>query len=101
MTTYQELKAKAEVLAAEMEQARRNERSTIIDEVRAKVAEYDLTAYEIFGRARPGPKHREGHRAPVKAKYRDSLTGATWSGRGREPQWIKGRNRDEFLIRWE
>ncbi|WP_157047486.1 H-NS family nucleoid-associated regulatory protein, partial [Burkholderia mallei] len=25
-------------------------------------------------------------------------TGATWSGRGREPGWIKGKKRERFLI---
>nr|WP_321968421.1 H-NS histone family protein [Burkholderia cepacia] len=33
------------------------------------------------------------------AKYRDPKTGATWSGRGRAPAWIKdAKNRDRFLI---
>jgi DNA-binding protein H-NS len=34
----------------------------------------------------------------VAAKYQDPKTGATWSGRGREPGWIKGKKRDRFLI---
>ncbi|WP_322048072.1 H-NS family nucleoid-associated regulatory protein, partial [Paraburkholderia sp. J67] len=33
------------------------------------------------------------------AKYQDPKSGATWSGRGRAPDWIKGaKNRDRFLI---
>jgi DNA-binding protein H-NS len=31
---------------------------------------------------------RKGTKA--KAKYRDPATGTTWSGRGKEPHWIKG-----------
>ncbi|WP_267940147.1 H-NS family nucleoid-associated regulatory protein [Paraburkholderia sp. HD33-4] len=34
----------------------------------------------------------------VEAKYQDPKTGATWSGRGRQPFWIKGKKRDTFLI---
>ena len=39
----------------------------------------------------------------VAAKYRDPSTGATWSGRGRLPNWLadelaKGRKREEFLV---
>lgn len=39
----------------------------------------------------------------VKAKYRDPVTGAEYSGRGKHPRWLKdyveaGRNPDEFLI---
>ncbi|WP_415869707.1 H-NS family nucleoid-associated regulatory protein [Burkholderia ubonensis] len=33
------------------------------------------------------------------AKYLDPASGAAWSGRGREPWWIAGRDRTVFLIR--
>ncbi|MEF9439570.1 hypothetical protein OWS73_11920 [Burkholderia sp. 1B3(2022)] len=26
------------------------------------------------------------------------MSGCTWSGVGREPHWIKGKNRKEFLL---
>ncbi|MCM3351971.1 H-NS histone family protein, partial [Bacillus velezensis] len=35
---------------------------------------------------------------PATPKYQDPKTGKTWSGRGREPSWIKGKKRDRFLI---
>jgi DNA-binding protein H-NS len=38
----------------------------------------------------PGP--RKGRRGKVKAKYRDSKTGETWSGRGRMASWLKARH---------
>lgn len=34
-----------------------------------------------------------GGRAHVAPQYRDPVSGATWSGRGTEPAWIKGRDR--------
>ena len=36
-------------------------------------------------------------RGPAKIKYSDGK-GNEWSGRGREPLWLKGRDRNEFLI---
>ncbi|MGW0359795.1 H-NS family nucleoid-associated regulatory protein [Micrococcus luteus] len=30
--------------------------------------------------------------------YRDQKSGASWSGRGKPPNWIVGKNRDRFLI---
>jgi len=30
--------------------------------------------------------------------YRDPVSGATWSGRGTEPNWIKGRDRETFKV---
>ncbi|HJP60331.1 MAG TPA: H-NS family nucleoid-associated regulatory protein [Gemmatimonadaceae bacterium] len=31
-------------------------------------------------------------------KYRDPVSGATWSGMGREPRWIAGKDRTAFAI---
>ncbi|WP_179214071.1 H-NS histone family protein [Paraburkholderia caledonica] len=31
-------------------------------------------------------------------KYRDADSGATWSGRGREPFWIAGKDRKPFVL---
>ncbi|WP_407639186.1 H-NS family nucleoid-associated regulatory protein [Caballeronia mineralivorans] len=30
--------------------------------------------------------------------YRDPESGATWSGMGREPGWIKGKDRAAFVV---
>ncbi|MFB5148007.1 H-NS histone family protein [Burkholderia orbicola] len=94
MATYKELKAQAEALAEKAEAARLTEFQAVLDDVRAKVAEYGITERDIFGRQRV----RSAQAAPS-AKYRDPKSGATWSGRGRAPTWIKdARNRDRFLI---
>ncbi|WP_052001567.1 H-NS histone family protein [Burkholderia paludis] len=41
-----------------------------------------------------------GHRVrpAIPPKYMDPATGRTWTGRGREPQWIRGKDRSVFLI---
>ncbi|HHT8994856.1 TPA: H-NS histone family protein [Burkholderia cenocepacia] len=94
MATYKELKAQAEALAARVEAARLEEFQTVLDDVRAKVAEYGITEQDIFGRRRTRAATRT-----AEAKYRDPKTGATWSGRGRAPKWIKeAKNRNRFLI---
>jgi DNA-binding protein H-NS len=46
---------------------------------------------------------RKGRRDKVKAKYRDSKTGETWSGRGRMASWLKskqdgGENIEKYLV---
>lgn len=98
MATYKELKAQAETLAATAERARQAELRSVIVEIRIKVREYDLTPSDIFGHCR-SPATRETKRGTVvEPKYRDPESGATWTGRGLEPRWIRGRNRDEFLI---
>lgn len=97
MATYKELKAQAEALAEKAEAARRAEMQSTIDDIRAKVAEYGITEKDIFGVRRGKPAKQP--KAPAEAKYRDPKTGATWSGRGRAPAWIKDvKNRNRFLI---
>ena len=34
----------------------------------------------------------------VPAKYRNPVTGETWTGRGKAPLWIVGKERETFLI---
>lgn len=97
MTTYKELKSQAEALAVKAEEARLAELDAVVQDIRAKVAEYGITEKDIFGRHRS----RTGTqvKSPGEVKYRDPKTGATWSGRGRPPEWLKRvRNRDRFLV---
>jgi len=34
----------------------------------------------------------------VPAKYRNPETGDTWTGRDKEPVWIRGQDREAYLI---
>ncbi|MDF3080762.1 H-NS histone family protein [Burkholderia sola] len=97
MPTYLELKAQAEQLRQQAEQARLAELDIVLAEVRARVAEYALTPEQIFGRRRSASATQVAQ-GRIPARYRDPKTGATWSGRGREPGWIKGKKRERFLI---
>ncbi|CAE6824657.1 H-NS family nucleoid-associated regulatory protein [Paraburkholderia domus] len=49
MANYLELKAQAESLAAQAEEARLAELQAVLDEVRARVIEYGLTVEQVFG----------------------------------------------------
>ncbi|HDR9474391.1 H-NS histone family protein [Burkholderia multivorans] len=96
MTTYLELKAQAEALAQQAEEARLAELDSIITTMREQIAEYGITPEQLFGRRRTSGTKASG---PLPPKYRDPKTGATWSGRGKAPQWIAGaKNRTRFLI---
>ncbi|MBR8346110.1 H-NS family nucleoid-associated regulatory protein [Burkholderia ambifaria] len=97
MATYLELKAQAEALAQKAEAARLAELESLIATMREQIAEYGITADQLFGRRRAASSGAT--RTPVAPKYRDPKTGATWSGRGKPPHWIAGaKNRDRFLI---
>jgi DNA-binding protein H-NS len=97
MATYKELKAQLAELESQAAAVRQKEYDAVLADIRAKVVEFGYTEREIFGSRRGRPKLSHG---PVPAKYRDPATGATWSGRGRAPTWIRDvKNRDRFLIR--
>ncbi|WP_080428442.1 H-NS family nucleoid-associated regulatory protein [Burkholderia ubonensis] len=93
MATYRELQAQLVALTEQAEAARLAERDAILDQVREFVSIYELTEREIFGLRRTNAKRS------LQPKYRDPKTGATWSGRGRAPAWLVGKNRDRFLIK--
>ncbi|KVK74442.1 DNA-binding protein [Burkholderia ubonensis] len=97
MATYKELRNQLEALAEKTEAARLAEFQAFVDDIRVKVAEYGITVKDLFGRQHNRASKKNG--APGEAKYRDPKTGATWSGRGRVPTWIKdAKNRNRFLI---
>lgn len=96
MSSYKDLLLQREQLNQQIEQARQREIQEAVDKVRALVAEYELTQDDVFGGRRGGKSSSAGTK--VAPKYRDQATGATWTGRGKPPKWIDGKNRDEYLI---
>ncbi|WP_065062561.1 H-NS histone family protein [Paraburkholderia tropica] len=99
MATYRELKAKIVELEAKASVARAEEITDVLADLRARITEFGLTQEQIFGAQESDSRHHaSGKRLPP--KYRDPVTGSTWSGRGREPAWIaNAKQRERFLIR--
>ena len=93
MPTYRELKVEIQRLQAEAEEARLAEKAAVLDKIRAMIIEYKLLPRDLGFTTAP----RVGS-GPGAAKYRDPATGATWSGRGRAPQWLRGADRSRFEI---
>ncbi|MGF7129445.1 DNA-binding protein H-NS [Paraburkholderia sp. EB58] len=97
MSQYAELKAQIARLQAQADEARRTELGNVIEEIRGKIAEYGLTAQDL-GFAVAARRGRPPKKAPLPPKYQDPKSGNTWSGRGKPPKWIAGKNRERFLI---
>ena len=95
MTTYKELLQKQKELAVQVEEARKREIADTVKKVRELVAEYGLTPQDVFPTRRAGKPASGGKVAP---KYRDPVTGTTWTGRGKPPRWIEGKDRQQFAI---
>ena len=97
MSQYAELKAQIARLQAQADEARRTELGNVIEEIRGKIAEYGLTAQDL-GFAAAARRGRPPKKAPLPPKYQDPKSGNTWSGRGKPPKWIAGKNRERFLM---
>jgi len=93
MTAYKELLAQKAELEAQIAAAQAEAKAKAVTEARALIQEHGLTAADVFPQGKGKAKGSVG--AP---KYRDPATGATWTGRGKPPNWIKDKDRAEFLI---
>lgn len=83
-----DLLAKKAELEQQIIDLQRQERSNAIAQVKGLMAQHGLTLADLGTRAAPAAaKGRSGGKVP--AKYRDPATGATWSGRGLHPTWLK------------
>lgn len=91
MTEYQNLLAQKAALEAQIAQAQAEAKAQAVAQVRALIAQHGLTAADVF----PQGKKAASVGAP---KYRDPATGATWTGRGKPPNWINGKDRALFQI---
>ncbi|APW36708.1 histone [Rhodoferax koreense] len=102
MTTYKELLQQREALERQISEARQRENAQALAQVRALVADFELTPEDVFptGKTR-GPKaaaDKSGGKTKVAPKYRNPATGDTWTGRGKPPRWIQDQDRAQFLI---
>lgn len=108
MPTLKELLAQEEQLTAQRESLGRQiaaaklaERAGAITEVKALMAAHGLTLADLGTRSAAAPRGNAAKK--VAAKYRNSATGDSWSGRGLQPNWLKkalvdGRSLDEFKV---
>ena len=95
MTSYAELQAQI----ADLQKKAASARSAELADAKARIVDimntYGLTVADLTGG--PGKSKRKPTK-PVAPKYRDPSTGATWTGRGRAPLWMKGKSKEMFLI---
>lgn len=96
MTSYQEYKQKIVELENLAETARKSEIASAKEKITSIMREYGLTFADLGGAAKAvSTKPRK----TVPAKYRDDVSGQTWTGRGRVPKWLDGKNRESYLIK--
>lgn len=98
MSTYQSLLQQKSELDALIAEAQQREKSQAVAQARALIDQYGLNVDDVFGKKSTTGSRAAGARSAVAPKYRDPATGATWTGRGREPVWIKNKDRAAYAI---
>jgi DNA-binding protein H-NS len=95
--TIEQLKAQQAEIDRKIQEKQQVEKQTVINQITQVVKDYNIPIEELVESLGGMKLRRKGTKA--KAKYRDPVSGATWSGRGKEPAWIKGQpDRTPFEI---
>ncbi|MFP3558175.1 H-NS histone family protein [Paraburkholderia sp. SIMBA_049] len=89
--TYEELIAERDAIQRKVDEAFAHERELAFAKIRELMQQYSIRVVDLTQRTR----FKLGK---PKIKYRDPTTGNTWTGRGRPPGWMQGRDPAEFLI---
>jgi DNA-binding protein H-NS len=95
--SVKELELEIKALQDKIAEQRKTEISDAVSKVHAIIAEFNLTQFDIFGGGKAKQQTKKDT-VKVAAKYQDG-NGNAWSGRGLEPKWLKGKNKEEFLIK--
>lgn len=93
-TDYKTLLQQKAEIEAQIAAVLKHEKADAIAQTRAMIEQYALTEEDVF----PSSKARAATRTVGVPKYRDPATGATWTGRGKQPRWIEGKDRTAFTI---
>lgn len=95
-SSYKDLIAQIEKLTKQAEEARTKEMQTVIAQIHQVMGEFGITAADLGIKESSGRGPRKT--ATAAPKFRDPETGATWTGRGRAPAWIAGKDRSKFAV---
>ena len=90
MSELNQLIQQRDQLERQIHEIKKRESAEVLAKVRELVKAHGFTEKEVFGKVGQGVK--------VIAKYRDPQSGQTWTGRGKVPKWLEGKDKTAFLI---
>lgn len=101
MAALSELMAQKADLERQIAEVQRRERTEALAKIRGLMMDYGLTVDDVLGRG--SRQAAGGERSKVAPKYRNPVTGETWSGRGLKPKWLQaalaeGKQLGDFAV---
>ena len=94
MATYKELQEEIAALQYKAEETRTQELDGAIQEIKALMQEYGISLQDL--NSAPKTKGKKSKKQS-NVQFQDA-DGKTWSGRGRMPDWLKGKDKEKFRI---
>lgn len=94
MATYKELQDQIAKLKQDAEEVRQKEIEGAISKIKSLMNDYGISVQDLETSGRKkGTKTGSG----ANVQFKDE-SGNTWSGRGRMPAWLKGKDKEQFRI---
>lgn len=104
MATYSELMAQAQALMAQAEQARKEEMTGVIANIKSMMKQHGITVADLGGAPSSGSIRKSNStRVAAPAKYKGP-NGELWAGGpGRKPEWVRsilaaGKSVEDYRI---
>lgn len=94
--TLAELEERRAELDKQIKERKELERKAALEEISAIAARYDISLQDLVKHLKAF--HAAQRKRSVPPKYRDPTTGNTWTGRGRRPHWLKGKDPEDFRM---
>lgn len=98
MASYKELLAQQKALEDAIKAAHAHESAGAIKAAKEIVDAFGLTEDDVFGGTKATRKVSSAKGGTVAPKYKDPESGKTWTGRGKAPLWIAGKDKSLFAI---
>lgn len=90
-----EASAEVETVNTSADAAKAAERKSVISQIATVVKTYNIPLKELVDALGGLPNPRKGTKAPITHKDKN---GNSWSGRGKTPNWLKGKNPDDYRV---
>lgn len=95
MTSYAEYVEQIAKLQALAEAARQDEIDGAIQKIKDLMQLHGVSIDDLSAGRRSKPTKAVGS---VAAKFKNPESGQTWTGRGRAPRWLDGKDKEQFRI---
>lgn len=96
MASYAEYVEQIAKLQSLAEAARKDEINDAIKKIKDLMQQHGVTVDDLASGSRAKPSKAKGS---VAAQFKNPETGETWTGRGRVPRWLVGKDKESFRIK--